>query len=396
MRLMTRYVLIEFIKVFLITLLSLTLLMLIVGVIKEALDEGLGPRQVLPLLPYVLPNALLFTVPATSLFAACAVYGRMSGCNEVVALKSLGISPAEILKPCLVAGFLLSLVTVWLNDVAWSWGYAGVQRVAWASGEDIIYSMLRSQRSYSCGRCSIAVKAVEERKLVQPTIVLQDRRNGQTVVIRAAEAELRSDLQAGILSIICRDSVVEIDGTLSGRVPEALGWDIDLADLRQEPDASSVSAAHLTLSELGEAIDRQRSEIDAFDRELAAEAALAMLTGDFATLAAGELGNSHLLRQARQRGLDRFRTEPYRRWANGFSCLCFVFVGAAVAIRLRNADFLTSFFACFLPVLVVYYPIFTFGIDRAKNGALPPYSVWLGNVILAACGGWVWRKVMRY
>src|SRR5262245_34147358 len=116
MRTLTRYVLSEFCKVFLTTLGSLTLLFLIAGVVKEALDRGLGLGQVLPLIPYLLPNALLFTVPGTSLFAVCLVYGRMSGMNEVVALKSLGISPWEILRPCLFAGFVLSLITVWLND----------------------------------------------------------------------------------------------------------------------------------------------------------------------------------------------------------------------------------------------------------------------------------------
>ena len=33
---------------------------------------------------------------------------------------------------------------------------------------------------------------------------------------------------------------------------------------------------------------------------------------------------------------------------------------------------------------------------RAKNGSLPPYSVWLGNVILAIAGLWILRRILRY
>jgi len=87
--------------------------------------------------------------------------------------------------------------------------------------------------------------------------------------------------------------------------------------------------------------------------------------------------------------------EPWRRWANGFSCLCFVLVGAPMAIRMRNADFLTSFFLCFLPILIVYYPVFMLGVDQAKRGSVPPVVVWTGNVLITLWGWWLLRRVVR-
>jgi lipopolysaccharide export system permease protein len=90
------------------------------------------------------------------------------------------------------------------------------------------------------------------------------------------------------------------------------------------------------------------------------------------------------------------QTEPPRRWANGFSCICFALLGSAMAIRRRNADALTSFFLCFLPILLAYYPVFIWGVDRAKAGAITPYAVWCANVMLAAWGVWLLRRVVRY
>lgn len=87
--------------------------------------------------------------------------------------------------------------------------------------------------------------------------------------------------------------------------------------------------------------------------------------------------------------------EPWHRWANGFSCLCFVLVGAPMAIRLRNADFLTSFFLCFLPILIVYYPVFMLGVDLAKKGSVPAVVVWAGNLLVALWGAWLLRGVVR-
>ena len=90
------------------------------------------------------------------------------------------------------------------------------------------------------------------------------------------------------------------------------------------------------------------------------------------------------------------QTEPPRRWANGFSCLCFALVGTAMAIRMRNADVLTSFCLCFFPILMVYYPLLAFGLDRAKAGEIHPYAVWLANGILVVWGVWLMRRVVRY
>jgi len=109
----------------------------------------------------------------------------------------------------------------------------------------------------------------------------------------------------------------------------------------------------------------------------------------------GHVGYERELLKAEHNRLHRVVMEPWRRWANGFSCLCFVLVGAPMAIRMRNADFLTSFFLCFLPILVVYYPVFMLGVDLAKRGSVPPTAVWLGNVLITLWGWWLLRRVVR-
>jgi len=65
MRSLTRYVLIELLIVFLMTLTGMTLLMLLVGLATEAYRQGLGAGPLLQIIPYLLPNALRFTVPGT-------------------------------------------------------------------------------------------------------------------------------------------------------------------------------------------------------------------------------------------------------------------------------------------------------------------------------------------
>ena len=60
MRLFTRYITFELLKVFVATLTGLTLFMLLVGVVREAHDQGLGFATIFKIIPYLLPNALRF------------------------------------------------------------------------------------------------------------------------------------------------------------------------------------------------------------------------------------------------------------------------------------------------------------------------------------------------
>jgi lipopolysaccharide export system permease protein len=101
------------------------------------------------------------------------------------------------------------------------------------------------------------------------------------------------------------------------------------------------------------------------------------------------------LAQARSR-LFRLQTEPWRRWANGFSTLCFVVLGAPLAILLKKSDVMTTFGFLFLPILATYYPAFIGCCDRAKAGGMPPYIVWIPNLLLIALGIAFTKRVVRY
>ena len=121
MRILTRYVLSEVLKVFLISVLGLTTLLVVVVIIGEAEKEDLPLTQVLQLIPYALPEALRFTVPVTLLLACTSVFARMSGANEVVAAKALGISP------CCCSGrrWAWPPVSAWSPSGSTTWRFPG-------------------------------------------------------------------------------------------------------------------------------------------------------------------------------------------------------------------------------------------------------------------------------
>jgi lipopolysaccharide export LptBFGC system permease protein LptF len=73
-----------------------------------------------------------------------------------------------------------------------------------------------------------------------------------------------------------------------------------------------------------------------------------------------------------------------------------VLIGAPLSVLLKRADVWTRFGLTFPPILVAYYPLLMGCCDRAKAGALPPYVIWVPNLLLAAVGLWLLKRVVRY
>jgi lipopolysaccharide export system permease protein len=395
MHTLTRYILLELAKVFLIFLFGLTMMMIIVGVVREAAMQSLPLGQVMRLIPYILPDALRVAVPVSLLLATTSVYGRMSGANEVVAVKALGISPMLLLWPAYIAAFFLSLVTVWLNDMAVSWGRNGARQVVVESVEEIVYGLLRTQHSYSTPSFAIHVRTVIDQRLIEPTLTLQDRKGGSPITISADEAELHADMVQRVLRITLRNGIFDMGGKISLQDPDVQVQEIPFDDV-SKAQTTPPGPSWLALWEIPKQEAEQRELLRKMELDLAARAAYQMLCGEFDALrgVGWEKREEGLALQRSQ--IHRLMAEPHRRWSAGFACLCFAWIGAPMAIRLRNRDFLTSFFLCFLPILIVYYPLLAFSVDGAKSGALPPYSVWLGNMLLMLWGLLLLRRVMRY
>jgi lipopolysaccharide export system permease protein len=334
-------------------------------------------------------------VPGTILFATCTVFGRMAAANELVALKSLGISPMVVVWPAILLAAFVSGIAVWLNDVAVSWGTAGINRVVLQSLEQIVYSRLRTHRSYSNQRgLAFHVKGVDGRRLIMPMLSYQPQNSSSPIVITADSAELKLNSEGDALVIAFDNMVIDGDNR-NGVWPGRFDYEIPLS-IASRRNRELPSPSDLPMGEIPRAIRASQQTIERSEQEMAADAAYQLATGDFAALTAEAWQQrQHELDGERSR-LNRLRTEPWRRWATGFSCLCFVLVGVPLAILLRHSDNITIFAGCFLPILLTYYPLFMVAVDRAKSGTLPPYSVWAGNLVLIVAGVLLLRPVKKH
>lgn len=390
MRRFTIYILWEVGKLFIVALAAFTTLIMLVGVLEKLINERLSLLAIVSLIPYILPFSLQFALPATLLFAVCSVYGRVAADNEVLAVKAAGVPPMRIMAPTLILGFLFSPFAVWMMDLAVSWGKPGMERVVMHHIEEVAYHTLRSTGSYSSDSgFSIYVKAVRDHELINPEITIRGGQEGQTM-ISARSGELHFIPEKETLRVSMVDVICNVGTSAEGRFP-AFEHDIALDQAAKRGGAGRPS--EIALRQIADETYEQRESIRRAEEVLGARAILGLTCGRYDWLNSATIREaSNTLFTGRER-LAKLHTEPWRRWASGFSCFCFVWMGVPLAIWCRTADYWSSFGVAFLPLLLVYYPLFALGLEQAKDGGWPPYSVWLGNLALLAVGGWFMRKV---
>src|SRR5262245_24047809 len=138
-------ILAELVKVFLMSLIALTGMFLLAGLIQEATQKGLSPAQIAMAIPLIIPNTLPFTIPATTLFATCVVYGRMSADSEVLVLRAAGVNIYHLLWPALILGIGTTAITgaLYYDTIPRSQQLLKAQLEK--DAEDIIYGMLKRE-----------------------------------------------------------------------------------------------------------------------------------------------------------------------------------------------------------------------------------------------------------
>src|SRR5882762_6369665 len=95
-------------------------LVLIVGNIFRKLlpllvNHHVPVEYLLGFIAYVLPFSLIFTIPWGLLTAILLVFGRLSADNELIALRSHGVSITRICIPLAAIAVICTVICLWLN-----------------------------------------------------------------------------------------------------------------------------------------------------------------------------------------------------------------------------------------------------------------------------------------
>ncbi len=392
MRLLQRYITLELFRVFVMVLIAFSVLLVFVGVFQQATENGLGPMEVLQILPYVVYSLLPITIPATMLLTVTVVYGRMAGDQELTAAKAAGISIFSLLWPSLLMGACLSVSALILTDQVIPWSINKIQETVLIKMEKIFLDQLRNDHNFIDERSGLAIMVIDVsgKTLIKPTIRYTPS-NGKTLTIQAETATIQFNLQEQKAVIKVTDGFINMtDGRGAWIREEEYPFPLPLMDRKQK-------ARHMAVNEISKELVRIEQTHQQLQAKKIIARTMSLTSGEFSNFSMSEftdLLQSDLLEIQRK---NRLRTEYHSRYAMAGSCFFFVLLGSPISILQAKQQFLTSFFMVFMPIVFFYYPIVMLSMNQAKNGFIEPsWSMWVGNVLIAIVGIHFLKKVLKH
>jgi lipopolysaccharide export system permease protein len=111
---------------------------ILLPLVGQAVALNIPVFSTIMLLVYRLPSIVVFVFPMSMLLATILTIGRFRSDSEITAFKASGISFVRLVIPIIVIGFLVSLFSIWFQEVI-------IPRSN-KSAEDIIYNVTQKSR----------------------------------------------------------------------------------------------------------------------------------------------------------------------------------------------------------------------------------------------------------
>jgi lipopolysaccharide export system permease protein len=123
MRILDRYITQQVLTTGLFAVGVLSMVLVLGNVFKQLLDllvnHDVPLEYIVSFIAYIIPFSLTFTIPWGFLTAVLLIFGRLSAENELIALRSNGVSVPRVCMPVFVVSVVCVAICFWINvDVA--------------------------------------------------------------------------------------------------------------------------------------------------------------------------------------------------------------------------------------------------------------------------------------
>jgi lipopolysaccharide export system permease protein len=397
-----RYVFGQLVKAFALALTSLSCIFVLFVVVPKVAEAGLGPTDILVLVPLALPSTLPYSAPLALLFAVSVVYGRIASDNEVIAAKACGLGIMTMLWPSFLLGTILSVALLGMTRELIPRTNHEARNALMRNLEDMLYRVLKRQREFDNKSWPFRIKVgdVQDRVLIDAYFIhrKKDEAGGtrSSMQVFAEEATIHFNEKLESVEIRLSDAVVQGNADQPDFVlmnNERI--EIPLAregGLGMDPPVQELTSSQLVAEQV-----KCLKETDEELRKQAVEAALTVASGRARRVKWPEVGQAIRHNAYLEQRFDKLETEKHMRTSIACGAFFFVLLGAPVGVWRARGDFLSAFMTCFVPIITLYYPLTLAGVNLGKEGQLDPFfALWMGNALLGVLGGLVLRPVRRH
>lgn len=420
MKILQRYILKEHIPPFFFAFFTITFLLIIdyvPKIIDHVIDKNLSIWVVLELIGLNLAWMLALSIPMSVLVATLMAFGRLTSDFEVTAIKSSGVNIMHILTPLLIAASLLTVGMIEFNDKILPdlnkrarnlWGDISAMRptLIFKSGIFVTdipgYLVLIDKIDHTTSRVE-GVRITDTRLGKKPRLIVAEfgylkmTDNAKNMQFTLYNGELHTmdlDNPDNYRKLDFENQIINISGTGS----ELVRTDSDYRTDREKPIAEmqkDVEGAREAIGPLEEKIESNLKErfdylfADSFKFAIKhavsdSEAYNQVKTDAMLLSRTIERNNQQI--EAKNRVMDKFQIEIYKKYSIPAASLAFILIGAPLGILSRKGGMGIAISISIL-LFIIYWAFLIGGEDMADRGIVSPFwAMWSANILLGIIG----------
>lgn len=363
MKILRKYLLKDIFFMFLFSLLVFTFALVTGNIVKLAdlvINKGVDIALVGKLFLFMVPFLLSYTIPMSALSATLLTFGRLSSDNEITAMRAQGINISRLTVPLIIAGIVLSLFSIILNDGILPESHFLSRKIVKNIGtkNPVAYLepgvFIKSFKDYI-----IFINEIDENRLKEIRIYqIQKDRPTRTIIAKSGEFITLENQNAIKLKLT--------NGTSDEPNPKNPMHFYKL----------NFKTYYLTMNidetiPQGQHVQKKPKEMNF--REIKEELK--------------RLGRHHIDASA-------LIAEFHRKISISFASLVFIIIGISLGIFTKRGE-KTVQFAIALAVIVAYYVLMAGGMAISLKGGQPiALYMYAPNIILAIIGGVLFKKTV--
>lgn len=389
----------------LVLILFVLILDFILQMMDQVLSKGLSFTVAAELFVYNLAWIIALAVPMAVLVSVLMAFGRMAADNEIMAVKSSGISFMRLLLPILVSAAALTVLMMVFNDrVLPDWNHHARNILSNLKRRKAAVVLKQKEGVFirGIGSHSLLIQRVDERsnKLYGITLY-DDGRKGFPTALHAREGELEIFEEGRYLRLTLRDGEfhrIDADdpqGFVVGTFEKQIvhiedaerGGFKDYRSAYRNDREMDVAGMYATVKDIyledALALARMDSTLASFLVE--AHAGEAELT-ERADELKRRFDRQWRQRENREHTRRSYLVEIHKKFSIPAACLVFVLLGAPLGALVRNSGAAMSV-AMSLVCFLAYWMFLIAGEKLADRGFMAPMlAMWAPNLFFGGLG----------
>ncbi len=359
-----RYIFIELVKVFTISVLFLTTIFLLEQMLYMAqmlASRGLTFAEGLKLTAYTCPVFMVLSFPLSVLVAPVTVFNQLCGDNEYVAMKSCGWSFLYLMRPVFLFSIIIYIATNFIVFYAIPWGTHSFKETIF----DIVQNRAHidiKPKIFNRDFKNLVLYANDKKgdKQLIDVFVADQSEKGASKVILAKEGVIISDPKNFKIKIQFQNGTVH-DVTENGKSYNILNFD------RYE--------RYLQIPSME---DLKKKLVERHD-----------------DVSYSQLKEKIRRRTAEGKNSDRSKARLSKNFSIPFACLIFGLAGATLGIKSSRSGKSGGIIVSVV-IVALYYITLVFAQNIGAHGVVnPTFSVWIPNIWLSIFTFFIVRQTLK-